>query len=235
MKLKTQKILKAVILTVIGLLPETGKAEVVLDKNYAWDVGVDFMSRQGVKPLLSATKKSIETSIGYKPVYNGDERATARMIWNGEVFYVSAVQYQNREQLAVTRRYKEVHPVKGGGVCTFYVTDANLHVVAHLDLKFPEHQGNTWCNGVYGVGKVKGQDALLVPVSYYLTDDVVLANSVEKIGSDWRWMTVMLRLKQQNGQVMITQDDRCLGNPNPYRDIPTARKAMKQRPWCTTP
>lgn len=40
-------------------------------------------------------------------------------------------------------------------------------------------------------------------------------------------MTVLLHFKRENdGKLNITQDDRCLGNPNHYATIASARKAL---------
>jgi len=224
--------LGAMVCVIAGLLPAITQAEVMLDNNYPWDMGKEYMAKQGSQPIRQAAKKYTETTTHFSPDFSFSDIADTRMQLNGKVYYIAVVQYANREQEAVRPHYKDIHPVKGGGVCSLYATDANLNVVAHLDFRFPEHDGNTWCNGVHGIARVKGQDALLVPVSYYLTDDGKLAKNMRQIGDDWRWMTLVLRLKQQNGQLIVTQDDSCLGNPNPFKDIPSARKAIKNRTWC---
>ncbi|WP_189375624.1 hypothetical protein [Vogesella alkaliphila] len=42
-------------------------------------------------------------------------------------------------------------------------------------------------------------------------------------------MTVLLRLqKDASGKIRLVQDDRCLGNPNKHKDIPSARKALSR-------
>lgn len=41
-------------------------------------------------------------------------------------------------------------------------------------------------------------------------------------------MTVLVRFSEQNGKLALIQDDRCLGNPNKYKDIPSARKALSR-------
>ncbi len=40
--------------------------------------------------------------------------------------------------------------------------------------------------------------------------------------------TVLLRFSEQNGKLKIEQDDGCLGNPNQFKTIAAARKALKQ-------
>lgn len=42
----------------------------------------------------------------------------------------------------------------------------------------------------------------------------------------WRYMTVLLRLREQDGKVLIEQDDSCLKNPNLHSDLAKARKAL---------
>jgi hypothetical protein len=37
---------------------------------------------------------------------------------------------------------------------------------------------------------------------------------------------VLVRFVNTDGKLTLTQDDRCLGNPNKYKDIPAARKAL---------
>lgn len=39
-------------------------------------------------------------------------------------------------------------------------------------------------------------------------------------------MTVLLRLREQDGKVLIEQDDSCLKNPNLHSDLAKARKAL---------
>jgi hypothetical protein len=37
---------------------------------------------------------------------------------------------------------------------------------------------------------------------------------------------VLLKLNEQDGKVVIQQDDTCLGNPNQLKDVSAARKAL---------
>lgn len=72
---------------------------------------------------------------------------------------------------------------------------------------------------------MKGQDAFLYSLSYYLTDKP-LAKKPQDIGDGWRYMTVLLKLHGQDGKVVVEQDDACLGNPNGLKDLASARKAL---------
>ena len=49
-----------------------------------------------------------------------------------------------------------------------------------------------------------------------------------EVGTGWKRMTVLLRLKAMGGKIEVEQDDSCLGNPNNYETIPDARKALKK-------
>jgi len=54
------------------------------------------------------------------------------------------------------------------------------------------------------------------------------AQCAEDIGEGWRYMTVLVRFSEQNGKLALIQDDRCLGNPNKCKGIPSARKALSR-------
>lgn len=120
---------------------------------------------------------------------------------------------------------KHSGPIAGGGICAVFVYDDKLKQVAKHDVKLNEANGRTWCNGVNALARVKGRDALLFSISYYLTDKP-LAQRAQDIGDGWRYMTVLLKLREQDGRVLIEQDDDCLGNPNQYKDMGSARKAL---------
>lgn len=44
------------------------------------------------------------------------------------------------------------------------------------------------------------------------------------------YTTLLLRFKDDNGKLKIEQDDSCLGNPNQYKTVAEARKALSK---CT--
>ena len=153
-----------------------------------------------------------------------------RMLWNGRTFYVAGVQYISKEQRSEIHRStlakeSDGKTLPGGGVCTLFIYDENLKQAAKHNIKLNEADGRTWCNGANGLARVRGQEALLFSISYYLTDKP-LAKKANDIGDGWRYMTVQLRLQERDGKVFIEQDDTCLGNPNTYKDIAAARKAL---------
>jgi hypothetical protein len=152
-----------------------------------------------------------------------------RMLWGGRTFYIAGVQYHSKEEAANIQKEvatkRSTGPTPGGGICTLFIYDEHLKQTAKHDVKLIEANGHTWCNGMRALARVKGQDALLLSISYYLTDKP-LAKKASEIGDGWRYMTVLLKLREQDGRVTIEQDDSCLGNPNQIRDVALARKAL---------
>lgn len=158
-------------------------------------------------------------------------RDSAHLIWNGVDYYALAANYLSSEQ---DRRNEEDVRLKidrpvipGGGICAVFLHDKQLKPVASVKIALPENNYGTWCNGTYALGSAgKGIDGLLLTISYYLTGEKPAQRAAD-IGKGWRHMTVLLRLqKEANGKISLVQDDRCLGNPNRYADIPSARKAL---------
>lgn len=85
-----------------------------------------------------------------------------------------------------------------------------------------------WCNAVIAVGlHDKKRNELLVTFQYFPTDRKV-ASKISEVGSGWTRMTSLFRLKEDNGRILVEQDDLCLGNPNQIKTIPEARKLLKQ-------
>lgn len=85
-----------------------------------------------------------------------------------------------------------------------------------------------WCNAVIAVGvHDKKRNELLVTFQYFPTDRKV-ASKISEVGSGWIRMTSLFRLKEDNGRILVEQDDLCLGNPNQIETIPEARKLLKQ-------
>jgi len=149
--------------------------------------------------------------------------------WNGRQYYVRAVVYQSAEQLReYGKKTKPIATLPGGGICALYVHDLNLNKVTALKINLPENHHGTWCNNITGIGAAgKGREGVLVSLSYYLTE-APLAKQPADIGKGWRYMTVLIRFAQQDGKLVLTQDDACFGNPNRLEDIPSARKALNQ-------
>lgn len=204
------------------------RADIRLDRNFPWDVGKQGFQVQHGEPVRNAIGNYILKEEKYSPHFDIADN-DFRISVDGDVFYISALHYESKEQK------HSPHPIPGGGICAIYLADNSLNVVASLTLKFKEFSGNVYCNGISGIGQVKGQNALLATASYYPTEHVRLAQSAQEIGKNWRRETFLLRLTQQDGHWALVQDDDCLGNPNTLSDIPSARLAMKNRPACKNP
>lgn len=154
----------------------------------------------------------------------------ARAVFNGREYYLRAFNYttlaQSKEYDAAIASKRKSRAIPGGGACVLYVSDKDLNKVTSLRIDLPENNHGTWCNGVNGIGSAgKERDGVLIPLSYYLTDNTP-AKQAKDIGEGWRYMTVFIRFSEVNGKLKLSQDDRCLGNPNKYKDIPSARKAL---------
>lgn len=214
---------------ILSLIAGSARAEISLDDEFPWrkqDVGYALA---GVGSLEAAINRD-QAAQGFEQKSYGTINFF-HMLWNSRTFYVAGLKYTSREQWAEYHRAaaaageSDGKILPGGGVCALFVYDEHLKQAAKYSVKFNEADGKTWCNGANAIARVKGQDALLFSVSYYLTDKP-LAKKMKDIGTGWRYMTVLLRLKEQDGKVIIEQDDSCLGNPNAYEDIPSARQAL---------
>lgn len=212
----------------LGLMSEITHAEVHLDDKFPWTEAQVGYALHGVHYFVEALNRD--------QVARGIERESYgtlnffHMLWNDRTFYVAGVQYTSKEQTAEVHRATlagepDAKTLAGGGVCTLFIYDEQLKQVAKHDVKLNEADGHTWCNDARALARVKGQDALLFSISYYLTDKP-LAKKAKDIGGGWRYMTVLLKLREQDGKVVIEQDDSCLGNPNNLNDLRSARKVL---------
>jgi hypothetical protein len=215
-------------------LPSLVLAEVSLDRNYPWTTEQVGFELRGVHYFEAALNRD-QVAQGFEAKSFYETINFFRMQWKKRTFYIAGVQYPSKEQTAAVRTEVatkvSLPPVAGGGICSLFIYDENLKQAAKHDIKLAEANGRTWCNGVRALARVKGQDALLFSLSYYLTDKP-LAKKAQDIGDGWRYMTVLLKLSEKDGKVVIEQDDACLGNPNPFKEVAAARKALSA---CPTP
>lgn len=211
----------------LGLTTGIAHAEVHLDKTFPWTEEQVGYELHGVHNFVEALNRD-QVAQGFQRESYGTLNFF-HMLWNEQPFFVAGVQYRSKEQNvardAALARNSYSGPIAGGGICALFVYDKNLKQAAKHDVKLNEANGHTWCNGARALARVKGQDALLFSISYYLTDKP-LAKNANDIGDGWRYMTVLLKLREQDGKVVIEQDDSCLGNPNGFKDLASARKAL---------
>jgi hypothetical protein len=84
-----------------------------------------------------------------------------------------------------------------------------------------------FCNATPAMGVLdRNRNELLVTIQYFPIDGKV-AGKAGDIGSGWKRMTTLFRLKETDGKISVEQDDSCLKNPNSIETIPDARKALK--------
>jgi hypothetical protein len=83
-----------------------------------------------------------------------------------------------------------------------------------------------YCNTVAAISVAnKANNEMFVTVQYFPIDRK-LAGKASELGAGWKRITLLVRIKQDNGKIVIEQDDSCLGNPNNLEDIASARKAL---------
>ena len=83
-----------------------------------------------------------------------------------------------------------------------------------------------FCNAVPAIGTAdKARNQLLITVQYFPIDRE-LARAAGEIGDGWMRMTVLLQLREENGKLLVEQDDACLGNPNRIETIAEARNLL---------
>lgn len=84
-----------------------------------------------------------------------------------------------------------------------------------------------FCNATPAMGVFdRNRNELLVTIQYFPIDGKV-AGKAGDIGSGWKRMTSLFRLKETDGKISVEQDDSCLKNPNGIETIPDAKKTLK--------
>lgn len=93
-----------------------------------------------------------------------------------------------------------------------------------------------FCNAMPAMATAdKNRNGLLVTVQYFPIDQK-MASKVSESGSDWKRMTILVRLRAEDGKIVAEQDDHCVGNPNTFDSVQDARTALdicKERPGLT--
>lgn len=113
-------------------------------------------------------------------------------------------------------------------VCHLFMFNSEnltLESVTRLNIMRDKKQlvGLPRCRTVQAMAVAKTlPDAMLVTLGYIDSAEPANKNSDPTEFST----TLLLRFKDDNGKLKIEQDDRCLGNPNNYKTIASARKAL---------
>jgi hypothetical protein len=88
-----------------------------------------------------------------------------------------------------------------------------------------EIRGNSFCAEVKAISTAREiPDAMLITFNYLDSADIPSS----PYSPDYFSITVLLKMKEENGKLKIEQDDSCLGNPNHYNTISKARQALKK-------
>lgn len=116
----------------------------------------------------------------------------------------------------------------GFKVCHLFIFNGQslkLESVTRLNIMREKKQllGLPRCHGIEAMSIAKAiPDAMLITMSYI--------DSAERADKGYDppefFSTVLLRFRSDNGKLKIEQDDSCLGNPNKYKTIAAARKAL---------
>ena len=107
----------------------------------------------------------------------------------------------------------------------FNSKDLKLESVTRLDIVRDKKQlvGLPLCLNIQAMAIAKDiPDAMLITMSYI--DSAERADP--KYDPPEFYSTVLLRFSDESGKLKIEQDDSCLGNPNKYKTIAAARKAL---------
>lgn len=117
---------------------------------------------------------------------------------------------------------------KGFNVCHLYMFNGKslkLENVTRLNIARDKKQmvGLPRCNGIEAMAVAKAiPDAMLITIRY--SDSAEPADPRNE--PPRFYSTVLLRFSDDHGKLKIVQDDSCLGNPNKYKTVATARKAL---------
>ncbi len=185
----------------------------------------------------SADKKYVRVSQGaYSPTVeiNGKIYSTGIVAYVPQRFEGDSCTFLPAEELK--RRGLHQRTCAEGqirhSVCDLTIVDMDLKVRAvhrfEIPGEVPGFPTNCQVPLGYGVGN-KQTGSLLMTLRYGFTNRP-LAGSIAAIGNNWFETTRLLRIREQDGQITVTEDNRCLGENNLVPDIPTARKLLRKCP-----
>ena len=123
------------------------------------------------------------------------------------------------------RRYSCKEGQRRTNDCHVFFFDRHFSEVGHHRVRIDEGYP-FFCNAVPAIGTAdKARNQLLITVQYFPIDRE-LARAAGEIGDGWMRMTVLLQLREENGKLLVEQDDACLGNPNRIETIVEARNLL---------
>lgn len=219
---------KDVLAATVASIPVVVWAGITLDNEFPWQLEPGIPREM---PLAEAVQRDIRAD-GYVQLARHETLHFARVKGLANDYFLAPIRYQSREQTEKNRSLGRDSggagsALPGGGVCAIFAYSGLPTRVGRLAVSLKEGGGRTYCNGIQAVSAAKVREGVLLTVSYYVTDGSV-AKRASEIGQDWRYMTVLIRLREEGGQLVMEQDDRCFGNPNALASIADARKALKE-------
>jgi hypothetical protein len=245
-------LMKSILSTVLKLLLALGThhahAELKLDKAVPQKQAI-----QAIKPMQEKTiwpyaegKTYVfdnGTPTGYRPNLAGGENKDSVFAWllNGQHYLSYVVAYvPDNDPIEGCENYRR-DDINWEGPNCYSINKA--HLVCHIFMMTEQGQiagigriqigrdkklieGKPFCYDIKAMTAPKEiEDAMLITLSY-----IDSAAPAEPRDEPTEFpMTVLMRFKQEvDGKLTITQDDRCLSNPNRIDNIPEARKRLRQ-------
>lgn len=140
-------------------------------------------------------------------------------IFKGKTYFSSLVSFERKD--AVRLENQDIAQI------FMFNTDNSIAAIELLKInrnKQIKGQPNFLQVKAMGIAQII-PDAMLITVDYYDS-----AKFLADQNSDFPVFvsTLLVRFSEDNGKLIIEQDDRCLGNPNKYKTIAAARKAILQ-------
>ncbi|ACT51343.1 hypothetical protein [Methylovorus glucosotrophus] len=208
--------------------------------NPKYDTRLDMLREETVKPYVLKNLATLPVNPAMTELWSGN--SSVRFSLNGHMYSMFANTFMHKtkpdEVCSWLKAEKNGLPnyqcPEGQPLhfdCHFYFVndDSQIKAVHIAKLSIPESSRPPFCQTVLGVGAAnKTAPALMVTVQYFNTESPV-AKTASQLGSNWLRSTLLFRLQEKDGELVVTQDDSCLGNPNKFETIPDARKAFKQR------
>ncbi|MGX8882036.1 hypothetical protein ACWWD9_02355 [Methylovorus sp. SPW-M1] len=208
--------------------------------NPKYDTRLDMLREETVKPYVLKNDAIFPALSSEVELWSGG--SSVRFSLNGQMYSMFANTFMHKstpDEVCSRQKGRDMglpryQCAEGQWVhydCHFYFVndDSQIKAVHIAKLSIPESSRPPFCQTVLGVGAAnKTAPALMVTVQYFNTESPV-AKTASQLGSNWLRSTLLFRLQEKDGELVVTQDDSCLGNPNKFETIPDARKAFKQR------
>lgn len=245
--MKRMNYLYTTFVSVVAFWPLVAHAELTLDRSV---IPTQALTRlepvidQIVKPYADAhTPVWPGGSKGYKAPYNIDgtamyeDPAYFAWLYNGHQYFSAVVSINSDSAPLANYKHEDNNPLTDMSfhinarqlTCHLFMLnpDLSINTVLPINIVRVESQlvGKPRCSYVKAMAIAREvPDAMLITLGY--------SDSAAPADKDYPprefITTALLRFSEQGGKLKIEQDDSCLGNPNKYKTIAAARKALSQ-------